>query len=389
MFPPAPVTAPAPAPAPARASAARLLALVAALALAGCDTIPATGPSAGAIVAEATPAPDRLDGYTLVDIDAASVAPYRLVPRADRAEPTAARTQAQVRLAPGDVIRVVVSESKEGGLFAPLSAGGTTFPNLRVSEAGDISLPYVDRLAVRGLDTQAVEERIRARLKGTAFEPQVYVELVANRNNTVLVAGEVRQPGRVSLLDGPMTVIDAVARSGGLARPALQADAVIRRGRDVRRIPMTDVHNGRNVQLQAGDTLTLEPNVKVFNALGAVRKTGQIEFAKADPSVLDAVAQAEGLSDEAANPTGLFVFRLDEPRAWRDEQGNWHRASVVFRIDLRKPENLLVAQTMALRPGDTLYVTNAPAHDWLKLIKPIAASLIAIRNASGIASQFE
>lgn len=363
--------------------------VILATSLAGCDTISSSGPSNSAIVEQASTTPDQIDSYALIDIDATNIAHYRVNKPSDRGEATTALTQARVRLAPGDVLKVIVSESKEGGLFAPLATGGTTFPNVRIDQNGDISLPYVERLNVRGLDPQAVEAKIRAKLQGTAFEPQVYVELLANRNNSVLVAGEVRQPSRLSMLDGPMTVIDAVSRAGGLSRSALQSEAVIRRGGSVRRIPMSDVHNGRNMTLQAGDTVTIEPAVKTFNALGAVKKTGQIEFASAHPSIMDGLALANGLDDLAANPTGVFVIRLDEPHAYRDADGRWRRGSVVFRLDMRKPENLLLSQAMALKPGDTIYVTNAPAYEWLKIIRPIAASLVAVRSAVGVADQLD
>jgi polysaccharide export outer membrane protein len=360
-----------------------------ALGVASCSSLPTSGPSYSAIVDKPNESSDDIDGYTLIDVSAANIGTYRVHKANDAAGGGAAQTQAAIRLAPGDIIRVAISEGKEGGLFAPLAAGGTNFPQVRVDKSGSINLPYVGRLPVRGLDLPDVEARIRAKLQGTAFEPQVYVELLANRNNTVLVAGDVKSPGRHSLLEGPMTIVDAVAKAGGLARPALQSDVVLRRGKSVRRIAMSDVYNGHNLQLAAGDELTIEYGAKTFNALGAVKKTGQLEFTKASPTLMDGLAQAAWLNDDAANPTGIFVFRLNEPHAWRDQAGTWHRGNVVFRVDLRKPENLFLAQALALKPDDSIYVTNAPAYEWMKAVRPIAMSLLAVRNATGTASQIE
>ena len=53
--------------------------------------------------------------------------------------------------------------------------------------------------------------------------------------------------------------------------------------------------NGNNQQLRAGDEVTSVADAKLFNALGAVKKTGQIEFIKPNPSLLDAISQSGGL----------------------------------------------------------------------------------------------
>ncbi|MDK9696767.1 MAG: polysaccharide export protein [Siculibacillus sp.] len=354
--------------------------------LVGCASNPGSGPSDAAIVENADTKIDSIEGYRLIELTAATVAPYRVRTTEDRPGGSGAETQARVRLAPGDAMRIVIAEGREGGLFAPLTAGGTNFPNVRVDSTGSISLPYVGRVAVKGLDTPEVEARVREKLKGVSVEPQVYVELVANRNNSVLVSGEVKAPIRVSMLDGPMTVIDAVAKAGGLTKSPLQSDAVIRHGTSVRRIPMERVQSGSNPTLSPGDTLTIEARFRGFNAIGAVKQPGQLEFNKANPTVMDGLAQAQWLNDDAANPTGVFLFRMDEPHGYRDDTGKWHPANMIFRIDMRKPESLFIAQTVALKPGDTLYVTTAPSYEWIKLIKPIAITMTTLRTAVSLSS---
>ena len=62
-----------------------------------------------------------------------------------------------------------VMETKDGGIFAPLaSGGGTAFDNVRVDYKGTISIPYVGRVKVAGLDPQQVEDRLRSRLAGVS-----------------------------------------------------------------------------------------------------------------------------------------------------------------------------------------------------------------------------
>ncbi|CAN5330500.1 polysaccharide biosynthesis/export family protein [soil metagenome] len=344
--------------------------------LAGCDSIPRAGPGERSITKDA----GDLAGFTQIDINRDTIAPYLLKARGDTAGTSATTISPRVRLAPGDVLRVTVAESREGGVFAPLAIGGTSFQNVRVDYKGTISIPYAGRVPVAGLDPQRVEDRIRSRISGVAFEPQVYIELVADRTNTVLVTGEVRAPGRFSLLEGPLTILDAINRAGGAVRAPHQTDVVLRRGRTVKRFSLSYLQGGENIQLQQGDEIVLEANNKVYNVLGAVTKTGQLEFPKADPSLLDGLSQAGGLSNNIAHNVGVFVFRLEEPQAYRDAQGNWHAAPVIFKFDMSRPEMFFFAQAFALRNNDTIYVTNAPSVEWARAIGPLAQSLGAVRG---------
>lgn len=345
--------------------------------LTACAGIPRSGPAEVAI----TQGSADLAGFSLIAMTPQNVGNY-LVRRIDDGAGTAGVPSAPaVVLSSGDIVKVRISESKEGGLFAPLATGGTVFDKVRVDHRGTISLPYASRVKVSGLDTEAVAERIRDRLSGVSFEPQVYVELVADRGSSVLVGGAVKEPGRFSLLEGPMTLLDAVGKAGGATGPAHQIDVLVRRGKQVMRVPLSTVQSGRNMQLRSGDEVILETDAKVFNALGAVTKTGQIEFTKLNPTLLDALSQVGGLSNELASNTGVFVFRLREPKAWQDRDGRWHEGPAIFRFNMSRPETMFIAQVFGVVPGDTIYVTNAPTVEWMRTITPIATTMAAVNNA--------
>jgi polysaccharide export outer membrane protein len=364
---------------------ASVLAAAVALPLAGCQGIPRSGP------AEALLTPEKADlaGFTLIEMTAANVKNYAIVPRDDLGGTAGLAKAPQIRLASGDVLKVRIAESKDGGLFAPLAVGGTTFDNVRVDYRGTISLPYAGRVPVAGLDTQKVEDLVRSRLAGVTFEPQVYVELVANRGNSVLVSGDVDSPGRFSMLDGPLTILDAISKAGGAVHEPHQTDVVIRRGKKVTRLPLSLIQGGRNATLSPGDEVTLETNLKVFNALGAVAKTGQTPFSKLDPTLLDALSQVGGLEGTTASNTGVFVFRLREPRARQDAEGHWQPDSVIFKFDMSKPETMFIAQAFAVKPDDTIYVTNAPTVEWLRAIAPIAQTVAAVRGTAQIGTEVD
>lgn len=348
--------------------------------LAGC-AISRDGPAERSISRTST----DLAGFTLVEMSAPLVANYRVEAARDSGTTAPVPAAPAVSLSSGDVLRVRISETKEGGIFAPLAAGGTVFDNLRVDHRGAISLPHAGRITIAGLDPQQVEQRIKARLEGVAFEPQVEVDVTTDRAASVLVSGEVKSAGRFSMIDSPMTLVDAIARAGGPTKPPYLVDAVIRRGKTVERIPLDKVLNGKNRQLRAGDEVTLEANARVFNALGGVKRTGQIEFPKANPSLMDALAQAGGLEDGRSSATGVFVFRLREPKASRGSDGRWQEGPVIFRFDMSKPETMFIAQAFGIKEDDTLYVTNAPAVEWVRTLQPIALTIATVSSA--VASQ--
>lgn len=361
----------------------RLLLIVALAVLSGCSGIPRAGPRESIINQKSA----DLAGFTLIEMVAENVGDYRVQAYDDGAGTAGVPAAPAVSLSSGDVLRVKISESKEGGLFAPLATGGTTFDNVRVDYKGTISIPYAGRVPVAGLDPQKVEDRIRSRLAGVTFEPQVYVELMSGRGSSVLVSGEVKAPGRFSMIEGPMTLIDAIAKAGGATKPPHQIDVLIRRGKSVTRVPMLRVQSGQNQSLRAGDEVTLEINAKVFNALGAVKGTGQVEFPKPNPSLLDALALTGGLDNTNSSATGVFVFRLREPHAWVDADGKWQEGPVIFQFNLAKPEMMFIAQAFGIRPNDTLYVTNAPSIEWTRTLQPIALTLSTLRGSISLEKQ--
>ncbi len=364
-------------------SAFRGLAVAVVLALvSGC--VPRSGPGESAITRKSS----DLAGFTLIEMTATDVANYRVVSTRDNAGAASVPPAPRTTLSSGDVLKVRISETKDGGVFAPLAGGGTSFDNVRIDYQGTISLPYVGRMKVAGLDPAGVQTAIRERLEGVTVEPQVYVEIVADRGSSVLVSGEVKKPGRFSMLEGPLTLIDAIAQAGGATLPPYQVDVVIRRGSSVRRMPLEQVLNGNNQQLRPGDEVTLEQEAKVFNALGALQKTGQIDFPKSNPSLMDALSQAGGLSDTKANNKGVFVFRLKEPRAWRDAGNTWQEGPVIFQFDMSKPEMMFIAQAFGIRNGDTIYVTNAPSVEWTEALAPIAVTIAAVRGVLGVHYDF-
>jgi len=346
-------------------------------AVAGCQAIPGDGPwmnDASSRTTEALP-------FDVIDLTPTTVVAYRPANSFD--EPSSA-TQlpaiGRITVAPGDVLKVHIFEPYEGSIFPTIQKPGADLGAQRVTEEGTIDVPYVGTLPVAGLDLSQIEQRIAAQLtaSGKAQDPQVIVEYSADRTHTVMVSGDVKQPGRVSILDGVRTVVEAINRCGGPLGVAAQLEVVLRRnGQVALHAQYSDLLAGRDTGIQKGDEIVVRPNSRVFTVLGAVVRSGNVELTKPDLTLLEALGQVGGLSDERANKTGVFVFRMGEVQTNPTARGR------VFRLDLNQPVSIFVAQQFGVQAHDVVYVTNAPLYEYNKVLTAIYRTFSIVGVAKG------
>jgi polysaccharide export outer membrane protein len=318
--------------------------------------------------------------FDLIDLTPTTVMAFRPASSIDRPSTTSNLSAgARVAVAPGDVLRVRIFEPYEGSIFPTIQRPGADLGVQRVTDDGTINVPYAGTVAVAGLDLTHIEQRIAERLKGKAQDPQVIVEFVSDRSHTVMVSGDVRQPGRVSILEGVRSVVDAINRAGGPSNiPAAQVEVVVRRqGQVLLTAQYADLLAGGDIALQKNDEIVVRPNSRTFTVLGAVQKSGNVEVAKPDLTLLEALGQVGGLNDERANKTGVFVFRLG------DIQNNPGARARVFRLDLSQPVSIFVAQQFGVQARDVVYVTNAPLYEYNKIATALYKTFSIVGVAKG------
>ena len=323
--------------------------------------------------------------FDVIDLTPTSVVAYKPAASVDRPSVTSKLSAGgRVSVAPGDVLKVRIFEPYEGSIFPTIQRPGADLGTQRVSDDGTISIPYVGSVAVVGLDLSQIEQRIAGQLKGKAQDPQVIVEFVADRTHTAMVSGDVKNPGRVSLLDGTRSVIDAVNRAGGpFNLPAAQAEVVVRRqGQVILTAQYSELLAGSDIAIQKNDEIVVRPNSRVFTVLGAVQKSGNVDLTKPNLTLLEALGQVGGLSDERANKTGVFVFRLG------DIQNIPGARARVFRLDLGQPVSIFVAQQFGMQARDVVYVTNAPLYEYNKIMTAVyrTFSVVGVLRGSTVST---
>ena len=321
--------------------------------------------------------------FDIIDLTPTTVAAYRVNGNPDRPSETSTLSPAvRLTVAPGDSIKVRIYERYAGNIFPTISGISADLGIQRVAENGTVTIPIVGVVPVAGLDLNQVEQRIIQQLGNKVQEPEVIVEFDAPRTYSVMVSGDVKQPGRVSILEDVRTVVDAINKTGGPisagASTANQFEVIVRRqGQVILSSQYSDLLAGADIAVRKGDEIVVRPNSRVFTALGAVLRAGNVEMIKYNLSLLEALGTVGGLSDVRANKTGVYVFRMG------DLINNPTARARVFRLDLFQPVSIFVAQQFTMQPRDVIYVTNAPLYEYDKILTSIYRTFSVVGIARG------
>jgi polysaccharide export outer membrane protein len=199
-----------------------------------------------------------------------------------------------------------------------------------------------------------------------------------------MISGEVKNPGRISILDNVRSVVDAVNHAGGpvtggpQGSQSNQIEVVVRRhGQVILTAQWSDLLNGADIPIEKDDQIVLRPNSRTYTVLGAVFKAGNVEMTKPNLNLLEALGSVGGLTDERANKTGVFVFRLG------DMENSPGARARVFRLDLNQPVSIFVAQQFGMQPHDVIFVTNAPLYEYNKIVTALYKTFSIIGVARG------
>ena len=360
--------------------------------LAGCATLPASGPTAGDIK-HGTRSSANTIGFRIVEVNDAVL--QQVVARdraADAAQPVLSEL-AQIGRADvvgaGDILTIGIYEVGVG-LFAgnraapealDFSARSEPFPVVQVAVDGSVTLPYIGRLEVAGHTTGEIQTMIEHALRGKSQNPQALVTIKENISGTIYVAGDVRRSGRFDLSLQRERLLDAIALAGGATYSS--EDTVVRFNRGPRTL---EVRLGRiragepdDLVLIPGDRIELIRRPRSFIVLGATSKVAQVPFETGDLSLAEAIARAGGPTDGNADPSAVFLFRYGDAA---DVQSN--DKPVIYRLNMMEPSSYFLSQRFAMRDKDVVYIANAAANRPAKLVNIINQLFSPIVTARAI-----
>lgn len=179
----------------------------------------------------------------------------------------------------------------------------------RVDTDGTITMPYLSRVAVAGLSLADAQTKITTLLRaGYIRNPQVRIEVDQFKSRSVLVTGEVRTPGKVTLPGERMSLLEALALAGSPTNNASNEVIVIHAPKpgEAEPEPITinrrDLELGRaarDMTLQDGDIVNV-PVAKRFYISGFVKNPGSYVL-DTGTTVSQAIILAGGLTERGTD----------------------------------------------------------------------------------------
>ncbi|HEX3646079.1 MAG TPA: polysaccharide biosynthesis/export family protein [Vicinamibacterales bacterium] len=179
----------------------------------------------------------------------------------------------------------------------------------RVDTDGTISMPYLSRVPLAGLSLAEAQDKITALLKaGFIRNPQVRIEVDQFKARNVLVTGEVRTPGKVTLPGTTMSLLEALALAGSPTQNASNDVLVMHPPKPGEKAPEPITVNrkdlelgkvGRDLVLQDGDIVNV-PVAKRFYISGFIKNPGSFVL-DTGTTVAQAIILAGGLNERGSD----------------------------------------------------------------------------------------
>jgi len=342
-----------------------LTALALTLLLGACASLPADGPSSRAVSDPAA------SGYALIDLDAGVVERFRSLPVAASGSLAAADHDAPIDvIGVGDTLSIAIYEPS-GALFGTrgtdgrVQGGGQTLPAAVVDRSGAVGVPFAGAVRVSGMTAPQAAEAIRRALTGRVGSPQVTVAIAASASNSVVVLGEVRNPGRAALALNGDRVLDAIASAGGAARPVEDIEVAIQRQGRTFTAPLSRVTTvfGENVRLAPGDQVNLVYRPRRYSTFGAVGAAAQTDIGAGPLTLAGALGRAGGLDDQLADARSVLVFRLERPEVAAalgiTQPPSPRGVPVIYRLNLADPAGMFTAGQFLIQPEDVIYAPRS------------------------------
>jgi polysaccharide export outer membrane protein len=331
-----------------------------------------------------------IDGNLIAEQAQAAASKTQVLPTSTLSDPS----QYVYKLSPQDILGITVWDHPE--LTTPqgstLSSGGNTTQSIggalqqpytaalpgqadpygqTIAADGTIFFPFVGRIMAAGKTTSQLREQLASGLVRYIRNPQVDVRVLSYRGQKVQVTGEVKTPGPLAISDVPLTLVDAITRSGGT-----NSDADIQRVRLTRNNKLYTLDADRmldrgdttqNVMLQNGDVINVPDRTdsRIF-VMGEVKTPIQVPIVRGRMTIADALTQGGGILNTDANPRQIFVMRGMKDHPTTPE---------VFRLDMTQPDSIMLSSQFQLQPLDVVYVGTAASTTFNRVLQQVLPSV--------------
>jgi polysaccharide biosynthesis/export protein len=355
-------------------------------ALSACGGTPSTGPSAKAIQETAVQA----DGTSrLVPVTRAHLAHLPKTSTGGFGSSFKGAGGPSNTIQSSDVLRISIFENEATELLSTSATGATVLDDLQVDDDGNVFVPYAGHVQAQGQTVEQLRSAITEALAGQTPDPQVVVSRTRGDDQTVSVVGNVSNQGNQTLTPTHTKLTQALAAAGGVNIAPENALVRVTRGSHNGWIRLSQLFASpaQDITLQPGDRVLVEADTRRYVVVGETGSQQQLAFDEADVTAFDAIAKAGGLSSGRADPTGVFVYRFEQPGVASKVLGRKveHTTPLIYQIDLTSPDGMFVANAFPVRENDVLYVTEAPASQWNKVVSSIRGTAGVVGGVQDIA----
>lgn len=358
-------------------AAKMVAALLLAMTLSACISLPSNGPTGAQIRKSAIKSASAALPYTIVPIDGPLLQQLHRSENSGVAALGALSTGQQPTRADlirrGDTLNINIFEVGVNlfgaGPVGPVpeairtpSATSQVFTT-QVGEDGQVTLPYIGTVTAAGSYPEALAAAIKQRLRRYSENPEALVSVTDSLQNVVYVGGVVARSGRYRLTSAHERLLDLLALAGGSPVDINELQlTLVRDGRSIS-VPLNQISlaDPANILLMPGDRIELARVRQSYTVFGATDKVSQVPFDAKNISLAEAVARVAGPSDARANPRGVFVFRLD-----KDKDGAVK--ATVYQLDMLSPQSYFVAQMFPMQDKDVVVFANSSSNALQKFI---------------------
>ncbi|MDB2451295.1 SLBB domain-containing protein [Gammaproteobacteria bacterium] len=182
----------------------------------------------------------------------------------------------------------------------------------QLARDGSINLPDIGQINLAGLSLAEASKLIKSQVNQAYIGTDSFISLENIRDVSVLLAGDVFNPG-VYTLNGSSNMLHALNVAGGIGDyGSYRSIKLIRDEKVIETLDIYDILiNGKPTsknRLRSGDIIFVDPRANIITLEGAFKRPFKYELL-ADENVSDAISYANGITIDA-DLSNIFLYRI-------------------------------------------------------------------------------